>query len=67
MTDRPSKPAPGPQTEGYDAYTRGLTRAANPYPYTLRTEECTAWAYGFAMARTDLAHQRRTATNGDTK
>jgi hypothetical protein len=51
---------------GYDAYTRGLTRTANPYPYRTMTAECTAWARGFAAARTDLARQRRKATNGDT-
>lgn len=53
---------------GYDAYARGLDRTANPYPYRTMTTECTAWARGFAAARTDLARKRRTAAkNGDTQ
>lgn len=64
MTDRRSKQ----EREGYDAHTRGLDRTANPYPYRTMTTECTAWARGYAMARTDLARKRRAAAkNGDTK
>lgn len=55
------------EEEGYAAYTRGLDRTTNPYPYRTMTTECTAWARGFAAARTDLARKRRTAKNGDTK
>lgn len=61
-------PRSKPEQEGYDAYTSGLDRTANPYPYGTRTAECTAWARGFAAARTDLARKRRAAAkNGDTK
>lgn len=55
------------EQEGHDAYSRGLDRTTNPYPYRTMTRECIAWARGFAAARTDLARKRRTAKNGDTK
>lgn len=64
MTDRRSSA----EAAGYDAYTRGLDRTANPYPYRTMTVECTAWSRGFAAARTDLARKRRAAAkNGDTQ
>lgn len=56
------------ETAGYEAYNSGLPRTANPYPYRTMANECTAWARGFAAARTDLARKRRAAAkNGDTK
>lgn len=64
MTDQRSKA----EAEGYEAYSRGLDRTTNPYPYRTMTTECTAWARGFAAARTDLARKRRAAAkNGDSK
>lgn len=56
-----------PHSRGYEAFTKGQGRDANPYPYSTSPRECVQWAQGFAAARTDLARKRRKAKNGDSK
>lgn len=64
MTDQRSKAA---EQQGRDARAAGLDRTTNPYPYSTMTLECTAWARGFAAARTDLARKRRAAAKNGAK